>query len=152
MAILSKGYTFGSTEQVTSAKLSSLVDSASFVSGPSGTCASGGGLEVTGGGQLQILNGGVTPTKLSTKAPSWSASTGTLTVASGGDFVCGGTGTFGGTISTSNDLSVNGIAAITGAISIGNTVNTVSPTSPDRTITIVVGGTKYYLHAKTTND
>jgi hypothetical protein len=151
MAILSKGYTFGSTEQVTSAKLSSLVDSASFVSGPSGTCASGGGLEVTGGNQLQILNGGVTSTKLSTGAPTWTSG-GDLTVYSGGNFTCGGTGTFGGTISTSNDLSVNGIAAITGAISIGNTVNTVSPTSPDRTITIVVGGTTYYLHAKTTND
>lgn len=32
------------------------------------------------------------------------------------------------------------------------TVNTVTPTSPNRTISIVVGGTTYYLHAKTTND
>lgn len=39
-----------------------------------------------------------------------------------------------------------------GAISIGNTVNTVSPTSPNRTITMVIGGTTYYLAAKTTND
>lgn len=38
------------------------------------------------------------------------------------------------------------------AIAIGNTVNTVSPTSPNRTVTIVIGGTTYYLHAKTTND
>lgn len=37
-------------------------------------------------------------------------------------------------------------------IQIGNTVNSVSPTSPNRTITMVVGGTTYYLHAKTTND
>jgi hypothetical protein len=37
-------------------------------------------------------------------------------------------------------------------IAIGNTVNTVSPTSPNRTITMVIGGTTYYLHAKTTND
>jgi hypothetical protein len=41
---------------------------------------------------------------------------------------------------------------IGGAIAIGNTVNTVSPTSPDRTITMVVGGTTYYIAAKTTND
>jgi len=31
-------------------------------------------------------------------------------------------------------------------------VNTVSPTSPDRTITVVINGTTYYLAAKTTND
>lgn len=30
--------------------------------------------------------------------------------------------------------------------------NAVSPTSPNRTITIEIGGTAYYLHAKTTND
>lgn len=39
-----------------------------------------------------------------------------------------------------------------GPISIGNTVNVVSPTSPNRTITMVVGGTTYYIAAKTTND
>lgn len=39
-----------------------------------------------------------------------------------------------------------------GAISIGNTVNSVSPTSPNRTVTIVINGTTYYLAAKTTND
>jgi hypothetical protein len=31
-------------------------------------------------------------------------------------------------------------------------VNSVSPTSPDRTITVNINGTTYYLHAKTTND
>jgi hypothetical protein len=30
--------------------------------------------------------------------------------------------------------------------------NAVSPTAPNRTITIEIGGTVYYLHAKTTND
>jgi len=139
IAVLSKGTTFTSPDTVTSTKLNNLVDAATFVSG---ACASGGGLEVSSG-QLQVANGGVTPTKLSTGAPTWNGS-GNLTVT--------GTLTTGGTISTSNDLAVNGIAMITGAISIGNTVNTVSPTSPDRTITIVVGGTTYYLHAKTTND
>lgn len=33
-----------------------------------------------------------------------------------------------------------------------NSVNTVSPTSPNRTITVVIDGTTYYIHAKTTND
>lgn len=32
------------------------------------------------------------------------------------------------------------------------TVNSVSPTSPNRTITVSIGGTTYYIHAKTTND
>lgn len=35
---------------------------------------------------------------------------------------------------------------------IGNTVNSVSPTAPNRTVTIDIGGTTYFLHAKTTND
>jgi hypothetical protein len=41
---------------------------------------------------------------------------------------------------------------VNGELRIGNTVNTVSPTSPNRTVTIVIGGTTYYLAAKTTND
>ena len=45
-----------------------------------------------------------------------------------------------------------GNATFAGAIAIGNTVNTVTPTSPNRTITMVIGGTTYYIHAKTTND
>lgn len=148
MAILTKGQTFTSTDTVTNVKLHNLVDNAAFVAGSSGTCASGGGLEVSGG-QLQIANNGVTVAKLSAGAPSWDGSS-NLTIT--GNATVNGTVTTGGTISTSNDLAVNGIAAINGAISIGNTVNTVSPTAPDRTITIVVGGTTYYLHAKTTND
>lgn len=31
-------------------------------------------------------------------------------------------------------------------------VNSVSPTAPNRTITVVIDGTTYYIHAKTTND
>jgi hypothetical protein len=49
-------------------------------------------------------------------------------------------------------LAVTGALSSTGALAIGNTVNTVSPTSPNRTVTIVINGTTYYLHAKTTND
>jgi hypothetical protein len=51
-----------------------------------------------------------------------------------------------GTASPGSKLDVNG------ELRIGNTVNTVSPTSPNRTVTIVIGGTTYYLAAKTTND
>ena len=43
-------------------------------------------------------------------------------------------------------------ATFAGAVTIGNTVNTVSPTSPNRTVTMVVNGVTLYLAAKTTND
>ena len=47
---------------------------------------------------------------------------------------------------------VGGAATFAGAVAIGNTVNTVSPTSPNRTVTMVVNGVTLYLAAKTTND
>jgi hypothetical protein len=53
---------------------------------------------------------------------------------------------------SSSGVAVTGALSSTGALAIGNTVNTVSPTSPNRTVTIVIGGTTYYLAAKTTND
>jgi len=62
-----------------------------------------------------------------------------------------GTFSFVNTSDGDGNIAVGTIAA-SGAISIGNTVNTVSPTSPNRTVTIVIGGTTYYIPAKTTND
>jgi hypothetical protein len=62
------------------------------------------------------------------------------------------TSTTTGALVVSGGVGVAGAANFGGAISIGNTVNTVSPTSPNRTITILIGGTPYYIHAKTTND
>jgi len=49
-------------------------------------------------------------------------------------------------------ISATQAATFAGAVTIGNTVNTVSPTSPNRTITMVVNGVTLYLAAKTTND
>lgn len=98
--ILTKGYSFTSTEQVTSTKLATLVDGATFATG----AVDGVTMDLSGG-QLIVRNGGITPTKLSTGAPTWDTSN-NLTV--------NGTLTTGGTISTSNDLAVNGTAAITG--------------------------------------
>jgi hypothetical protein len=79
---------------------------------------------------LGLRNAGVT--SLTNNTASTSTTTGALQIAGG--------------------VGVGGALFIGGAIAIGNTVNTVSPTSPDRTITIVVGGTTYYIAAKTTND
>jgi len=56
-----------------------------------------------------------------------------------------GAATFAGSLTTS---APTGGA---GAWELG-VANTVSPTAPNRTITIEIGGTVYYLHAKTTND
>jgi hypothetical protein len=64
---------------------------------------------------------------------------------------------------TSGSISISPIAgalgtvtitapALTGTMLVGSAVNSVSPTSPNRTITIVHGGTTYYIAAKTTND
>ena len=73
MPILSKGTDFTATEQVTSTKLDDLVDGADFTdtsgnavdsSSTTGTCVSGGGLEVTSGGQLQIKDSNVTKAKI----------------------------------------------------------------------------------------
>ena len=46
----------------------------------------------------------------------------------------------------------NGTVIVAGDIRVGNTVNTVSPTSPNRTITMIVNGVTLYIAAKTTND
>jgi len=63
---------------------------------------------------------------------------GTPTVIISGN---GGNAVFGGTIKTA--------AAVTWDV---GAANSVSPTSPNRTLTVIVGGSTYYIHAKTTND
>jgi hypothetical protein len=85
-----------------------------------------------GGGTYLRITKGAGVVFVSNTTASSSTTTGSLVNAGG--FGCAGAAYFGG------------------AIAIGNTVNTVSPTSPNRTVTIVIGGTTYYLHAKTTND
>jgi hypothetical protein len=41
---------------------------------------------------------------------------------------------------------------LTGTVVVASAVNVVSPTAPNRTLTIDIGGTAYYIAAKTTND
>lgn len=114
---------------------------------------------------------GVATYDLYTQARSNSATWTTRTVLTqGGNLLIGGTTNitgsgglkvFGTTASTSTTtgalqvaggVGVAGAAFFGGAIAIGNTVNTVTATLPNRTITMVIGGTTYYIHAKTTND
>lgn len=67
MAILSKGQTFANADAVTSTKLNSLVDAATFVAGSSGT-TDDASLEVNGLGRLQVKDGGITAAKLAVDA------------------------------------------------------------------------------------
>ena len=112
MPILSKGYTFTGTDTVTSTKLNNLVDSATFATG----CVDDTTTQLSSG-QIIVKNGGITPTKLSTGAPTWTT---------GGNVTVGGTITSGGNIATSNSvqasdgltsntyLQVDGISTLTG--------------------------------------
>lgn len=65
MAIISKGTTYSAGDQVTHTNLNALVDSATF-----DTPADGVSIEVSGG-VLQLRDGGTSPAKLSTGAPTW---------------------------------------------------------------------------------
>ena len=94
MAILSKGTTFTGTDTVTSTKLNNLVDNAAFASG----CVDDTTTQLSGG-QIIVKNGGITPTKLSTGAPTWTSG-GNATVVN--NLTVNGTLTTGGQISTSN--------------------------------------------------
>ena len=134
MAILSKGTTFNTGDQVTAAKLNSLVDSATFASG---AVASGGGLSVsTGGASLFISDLGVTeaklaassvtttkiqdatitPAKLSTYAPTWSSTA--TTIANSLDFASITTSTSGnyGRSGTTVTISMTAHGMATGMI------------------------------------
>ena len=120
MPILSKGYTFGATEQVTSTKLGNLVDAATFASG-----AVDGVSTDLSSGSIIVKNGGVTPTKLSTGAPTWDGSgnvtaTGSITGASavlsgaasvGGNLTVTGNGTIGGSLTLTGSLIRSGTAS-----------------------------------------
>ena len=76
MAILVKGKTFTSTEQVTSTKLHQLVDSATF----DPAAADGNTLEVSAGA-LRVKDAGITGAKLSTTVAIPSAATATTQAA-----------------------------------------------------------------------
>lgn len=129
MPILAKGYTFTSTEQVTSTKLGNLVDNATFASG-----AIDGITTDLSSGSIIVKNGGITPTKLSTGYPSWDSS---------GNVTIGGTITTTGDVSTGN-LSVTGTASVSGtSVFTGNATFggeiIRSGTASDRTVKLRTG-------------
>ncbi|HSV48354.1 MAG TPA: hypothetical protein VLJ58_21375 [Ramlibacter sp.] len=110
------------------------------------TLADGSTLALSGAFSLTLTATGATNVTFPT--------TGTLATRAGAETLTNKTLTtpvINGFSGTGNG-SITGDLAVSGAVSIGNTVNAVAPTAPDRTITMVIGGTTYYLHAKTTND
>lgn len=75
MAVLSKGTTFADGTQVTSTNLNNHVDNATFASG-----AVDDSTTQLSSGAIIVKDGGITPAKLSTGAPSWDGSS-NLTVS-----------------------------------------------------------------------
>lgn len=122
MPILTKGETFLNGSSVTSTKLNNLVDNAAFTSGAVDDITT-----QLSGGKIIVKNGGITPTKLSTGAPTWTTG-GNVTFQGEitGNVTVQGTLTTGGQISTSNIvqaflglesngyLDVNGDSTLTG--------------------------------------
>jgi hypothetical protein len=60
--------------------------------------------------------------------------------------------TLGGILSTKKLITLSTLTTAAGVTYDLGAVNTVSPTSPNRTVTMSIGGTTYYLAAKTTDD
>jgi len=58
----------------------------------------------------------------------------------------------GGDVLIATTTDCGSTLCVNGTVAIGNAVNVVSPTSPNRTITMVVGGTTLYIAAKTTDN
>ena len=83
--------------------------------------------------------------------------TGTLNTSGNPDvWLLSLTNTASGATTKAMNVKVGGSSVFSvgmaGTVAIGNTVNTVTATLPNRTITMVIGGSTFYLHAKTTND
>jgi hypothetical protein len=125
MAILNKGQTFSDGEQVTSAKLNTAVDGATFASGAVddvSTQLSGGAIIVKDGGvgtakiadsnvtTAKIADDAVTPEKLSTGSPTWS---------DGGILEYVGSATAGGLGNTSLTLAASENSGIDAKLALG---------------------------------
>jgi len=61
MPVVDTTRTFTNNEQITSTKLNEIMDNSSFVSG---AVVTSGGLEVTGGGQMQVATSGITTARI----------------------------------------------------------------------------------------
>jgi hypothetical protein len=110
--------------------ITATANSASFYNGD----ATIGGTSVPGTSKLRIEGASTTRAVM-----SWISTT-KKTTAADGDWTRDANGVYYGKSTTWNEILMTA------------SVNTVSPTAPDRTLTVVVGGQTLYIHAKTTND
>ena len=131
MPILSKGSTFATGNQVTAANLNALVDSATFAAGAVDTVTT-----ELASGAIAVKNGGITPTKLSTGAPSWT-SAGNATVS--GNHTVQGAIAAGGAITSSGAITANGDLSTNGDLRMLNNKQIIPSGSPGRTITLSSG-------------
>lgn len=133
----------------------------------SGSVSVNGGANATGGGSIQtfggthananqvrVLNGTTVVSGWDNSGNAWfggAVAAGSLKVNFGAAFNRQVTVT--GSDSGNPSISVTG-----GTLEVGanawtfGIANSVSPTSPNRTLTVTIGGTTYYIAAKTTND
>lgn len=129
MAILSKGHTSATGNQVTAGNLNALVDSATFVAGNGGS-TDNSSLEVSSG-VLRVKTAGITPTLLSAGAPSWVPVVGATpaNVAIPGNQTIQGTLDVGTSIATSGTITCNGNLATNGNLTLLSTgqINTSAP-------------------------
>lgn len=131
MPILSKGSTFATGNQVTAANLNALVDNATFAAGAVDTVTT-----ELASGAIAVKNGGITPTKLSTGAPSWT-SAGNVSVS--GNHSVQGTIAAGGAITSSNAITANGDFSTNGDLRMLNNKQIIPSGSSGRTITLSSG-------------
>jgi hypothetical protein len=102
-------------------------------------------------GTLATLAGSETLSNKTLVAPALGAATAT-SLAIGGATLGGNALAVTGSVAISTTVATGAPAGSTAGLWKLGAANTVSPTSPNRTIAIDIGGTVYYLAAKTTND
>jgi len=136
---------------------------ARVIGGAGGTTGVGGAVTIEGGNGGSVSGSGNTVSIIGGAAVSGNG--GNINIFPGATAGGGGIGhinlysyhgfAFGAT------LDLSGITAsdktftfpnLTGTFVVASAVNVVSPTSPNRTLTIDIGGTTYYIAAKTTNN
>lgn len=120
MAVVTKGTTFATGNQVTAANLNALVDSATFATG-----AVDNSTTQLSGGAIIVKDGGITPSKLSTGGPSWD---------SNGNTVIGGT--------TTNDSAATGDVGeyVSSSVAVGSAISLTDLTAANVTSISLTAG------------
>lgn len=147
MGVVDTSQNFNSTDTITSAKLNNIIDDTFFtanaISGSTLQIVSPGKLAVTAGGITanELASGAVTPAKLSTGGPSWTASSVTLpsnTSVSGTISATGFTGPLTGDVT--GNVTGSAITLGTSVSASGTSVDFTSVPSWVKKITVILQG------------